>query len=510
MINRKKNLQQLQAQDFDVVIIGGGINGAGTCRDLSLQGLKVALIDKGDFASGTSSASSKLAHGGIRYLEQGQIKLVRESCHERELLIRNAKHLVHPLPFLYPLYKKSKLKPWMLKIGLWAYDKLSGKLKLNPHKMIKPTQLKQLEPALNTEELTGCGLYYDAQMDDSRIVIENCIDSHEKGAILCNYVECSSIEISPTVTTLTCKDTQGQHIFKVKAKRILNATGPWSDSFLKQVNPLHTKKLRPSRGSHIIVPSFLKDHAVVLKAPKDGRVFFAIPWHSKTLIGTTDIDEHNSPDTSEISEEEISYLLTQIQTYFPNQSIQKEDIISTFSGIRPLVLQESKTVSSVSREEVYAWDGPILTLRGGKYTTYRHICENLSHKLCTSLNHPFTSQTKHLPLPGGNFSTLEELVKELQIEFKTLSPDLCRNLAKRYGSRAKIVIQHCTSLKNGCEAIQDTPYVIGELHYGLQTEFIQTAEDFIRRRTTLALEFPSEKLTANVEELMKELSTENS
>lgn len=373
---RPQNLKRLQQETFDLVVIGGGITGAGVARDASSRGLKVALIEKNDYASGTSSRSSKLVHGGIRYLEQKEFGLVFEALTERQRLFELAPHLVHPLKFVIPLYKTGRVKPGLMKLGMMAYDFLSLYDAPELHSGFSPHELLQHYPLLQDRELLGGFTYFDAYMDDDRLVHETLRSACRYGTVATNFVKAESLETHEgQVTGVFCRDENGVS-FLVRARHVVSCVGPWTDEVGRELLCDWSPIMRPSKGTHLTFQRgrlHLKD-AVVMAAEK--RIVFAIPRHEMTIVGTTDTDFSDDPGEVRTHKEDVDYLLAVAQKYFPGAALQKSDIVSSYAGVRPLVYDGSQTESGTSREHVIMhFPLGVSFVAGGKYTTYRHMAE---------------------------------------------------------------------------------------------------------------------------------------
>lgn len=374
-----RDFSSLQKTTFDLLIIGGGINGAGIARDASSRGLKVALVEKNDFASGTSSKTTKLIHGGIRYLEQFNFKLVFESCQERYLLLRLVPHLVKPLKFIIPIYKDSPRGMFKINIGTMLYDFLAGKRCIRRRQILTAQEILEKEPSLSSNGLKGGVLYYDAQMDDVKLCLANILSAQKNGAITFNYLEATGfIEEEGKLNKVEVKDSSTSERFIIIAKAVVNSTGPWVDKVCKLDNPGAKEMLRPTKGVHLVYPKILNEHAVLLSHRGDKRVFFVIPWQGASLIGTTDTDYAGSLDNIEITEEDIDYLIGETKKTFSNLDIKKEKIISTFAGLRPLIYQGNKKSWTTSREHlIWQSQSGLISVAGGKYTTYRKLSEEV-------------------------------------------------------------------------------------------------------------------------------------
>ena len=389
--DREQSLQQLQntSQFYDLCVVGGGITGAAIARDASLRGLKVLLVEKEDFAQGTSSRSSKLVHGGVRYLEQYEFGLVMESTRERARLWKLAPELVTPLAFLFPTFQSSRVPLWKLNIGLWLYDLLSRFRSPSIHKKLGKKATLEVEPGLRSDDLVGSIFYWDGATDDALLTLSNILDAREAGALPLSKVKLDRIEWNDKVSshdkeghTLWLKDQLNPEStpLSVRARVVVSAAGPWTDQLLTTLNqsPGH-KLLAPTRGSHVVVPAsrLPAKHAIVAFHPKDGRVLFVIPWGECSIIGTTDVFDDGSPDHVHVTSDEINYLIDAANAYFPAAKVKRDDIISTWSGLRPLLAPpKDASASAVSREHFIHWHPPgLLVIAGGKLTTHREMAQ---------------------------------------------------------------------------------------------------------------------------------------
>ena len=379
-LTKLKNTREV----FDLLIVGGGITGAATARDAALRGLKVLLVEKGDFASGTSSRSSKLVHGGVRYLEQFELGLVMESTEERARLWRLAPRLVTPIPFLFPAYKNSRVPLWQLSIGLWMYDILALFRTPGLHKTYFKKRCLKEEPAMAQDGLVGAQFYWDGATDDSLITLANIIDARAAGATCVSRVKCGEIQFEDSPTgeahSAAFTDESTGESWTSLFRSVVFATGPWTDIALKGCAPTlpFPKLMQATRGSHIVVRKEVlpAKHAVVMTHPDDGRVLFAIPWSDFTVVGTTDLFDSDSPDNTKITSEEVDYLIESSLHYFPHHPIKRTDIVSTWSGLRPLVAPDNdgEGASEISRDHYLEWREPgAIVITGGKLTTHREM-----------------------------------------------------------------------------------------------------------------------------------------
>ncbi len=485
-----RNLEKLEATRHDVIIIGGGINGAGLARDLALRGLQVALIEKGDYGSATSSASTKLIHGGLRYLENFDLRLVFEACRERRTLMRVAPHLVHPLRFYLPVYKGDKRPLWMVRAGLFLYDLLAMFRNTHIHGVLSAEKAVVREPALRQEGLQGVAVYWDCRMDDARLCLENVIAAAEAGAEVANYLQATGLRKTDNrITGVDLRDLETGRNLRADGDIVVNMTGPWMDK-VRALDGEHDAMLRTTRGAHILVPRINKgDEALYLSSEQDDRLFFVIPWGDLSLIGTTDTDTDRPPEETVATEEDIDYLLEESANHLHGTTLTRECVVASFAGLRPLVADTRDTASNVSREHrIFVSDSGLISVGGGKYTTYRAVAEEVAELITTRLGRGMSkSRTAELPLPGGEPVDKGELVAAL--EGAGFLSRKAKTLADRYGSRVKQLLE----LVENQPSLQG-PVIDGsglsrlEVLYSVQFEQARTPEDILRRRTGLMLE----------------------
>jgi len=400
------------ASIYDVCILGGGITGAGIARESALRGLKTLLLEKNDFAFGTSSRSSKLIHGGVRYLENFEFALVFESTQERALLWKNAPQLCHPIPFLFPTFKESKLPLWKLNLGLWLYDILATFKTPSRHRKYSAKKTIAVEPKLRSKDLVGSIFYWDGATNDARLTLANIIEAKNSGADVLSRFEITYTQYEPEkkLHKISALDHLSGKTHTFYSKTIVCAAGPWSDQALSQLGiKRKAKLLATTRGSHFVVKRehLPLNHAVVVVHPKDERVMFAIPWGDHTVVGTTDIFDECSPDVVHMNAEEVDYLIDAIKDYFPEAAFKRSDILSVWSGLRPLIRpSDEESASEISREHHLEWLDPgLLVIAGGKLTTFRKMSEDAVLKLLEKSKesgiHFETlkkASTKHLPI----------------------------------------------------------------------------------------------------------------
>jgi glycerol-3-phosphate dehydrogenase len=473
---------------FDLLIIGGGITGAGVALDAVLRGLRVALIDKGDFASGTSSLSSKLVHGGLRYLEQGDFRLVYEALHERGRLLHNAPHLVHPLRFVLPFYEGARVPAWQFRLGLVLYDILAGGHNIRRSQATSLLHLRREFPGLRSMGLRGGAEYFDAQMDDARLCLEVLRTAALHGAVVANYVEAIAFERPDRVRA---RDHRGGREFAIAARQVLNATGPWGDAVRRLAGDTTGPLLRPTKGVHLIAPDRGLPAAFLLLHPADGRVFFVIPWLGKTLLGTTDTACDDSPDELAVTPDDVAYLLFGFNHYF-SPPLVESDVLGRFAGLRPLIRARPGEPSDLSREfQVHTSPSGLLTVAGGKYTTYRHMAEVITDTVVRRLGLSSRCRTRSFRLDGAPEQPWHRFAPAATHELTTrchLDEESARHLIARYGRRAVEVadcIDRDASL--GRRVVPGEPDILAEFVYQRDHEMALTPGDFLLRRTRLGL-----------------------
>jgi glycerol-3-phosphate dehydrogenase len=377
-VRRQENIQRLKNETFDLLIVGGGINGAGVARDASLRGMKVALIEKNDFSSGTSCRSSKLIHGGIRYLENLEFHLVFEALSEREKLFQMAPHLVHPLRFLLPVYQHSRVGMFKMSLGMWLYDALSMFRAPQLHERLDSKETMQRMPSLQPKELVGSYVYSDAYMDDDRLAIETlrCADRHQSALV--SYVQVGTSDFTNEIKTVQCHDLLGNEKFQVRARHVISCSGPWTDEVGSGWFSDWKKMMRPTKGVHITFQNkdFPLSSAMVME--EGGRIVFAIPRHDMVIVGTTDTDFKESPDQVQVQAKDVEYLLQVLKDYFPGIALGKENIQGAYAGVRPLVHDGSSSEGKTSREHtIFSRQEGVTFVAGGKYTTYRLMSQQI-------------------------------------------------------------------------------------------------------------------------------------
>ena len=473
---------------FDLIVIGAGINGAGIARDAAMRGLRVLLLDKSDIGSGTSSWSTRLIHGGLRYLEHWEFGLVRESLRERESLLRIAPHLIRPIPILIPIYKDGSRGRATIRIGMVAYDLLSFDKSLPRHRLLSRTQTLDKSPGLNPEGLVGGALYYDCQVEFAeRLVVENALSAKENGATVLTYA---------TVTKINADSVEfigrgGDETELARAPAVINAAGPWVDRVVANSEASTQRLIGGTKGSHVVVRSFTgaPPLAIYVEAESDRRPFFVIPWNSNYLIGTTDVRFEDNPDRVRSELWEVDYLLKEANRIFPGANLSRHDVSYTYSGVRPLPFTENEHEANITRRHFIRelpQNKNVLSIVGGKLTTYRHLAEECVDLICKKLGQDTPRcATALMPLPGAvelssyanNFRTTSELPAPVN-----------ERLLRIYGSRTANLLQLCA--KNPALTApfnKRADAIAAEIVFAFQAEEAKTLVDCLLRRTMIGL-----------------------
>lgn len=528
MLTRRVIWQNLERETYDLLIIGGGINGAGIARDAVLRGLKVLLVEKSDFAAGTSSKSSKLIHGGLRYLQQAEFGLVFEAVNERSLLLKLAPHLVRPLEFLVPTYRGQAPGRTLLHCGLLIYDALAKFSAPGLHHAYDARKLLLREPGLRTERLTGGVTYFDSVTDDARLTLENVLDARLHGAELLTYARVTGFlfeknralgESNAIAGVELCDELEPSRKARVRARVTVNATGPWADLMLRTLEADESGErlaraplLRPTKGMHVVVDAarLPVHHAVVMTKPEDRRVIFAIPWPdvdvpaaSRTVIGTTDTDYGGDPDRVASDASDVAYLLACANYYFPAAELSADDVLSTWAGLRPLSMPSSVglSASQVSREHRILHRKGLLTIIGGKLTTYRRIAAEVVDLAFAQLGREAPPcSTGERPLPGAvgllpaesGIEPLDSIMLALRaLGHPVIDMQVARHLANQYGVRALDIARRMQ--KSGCDDIDqerldpELPHLLCEVDVAVREEEALRLEDVLARRLPLLL-----------------------
>ena len=506
---RAAALSSMAAEPVDLLVIGGGITGAGVARDAALRGFRIALVDRGDFGSGTSSHSSRLIHGGIRYLEQRDFRLVFEASRERRVLLRIAPHLVRPLPFLFPVYRGGRVPGWKLRAGMWLYDALAAFRNVKGHRWLGPKQVRRAEPALKDRGLTGAALYWDAQTDDARLVLATMRSAARAGALVANYAEVTSL-LRPDgrVRGAVVRDVLSGEMRTVRALVVVNAGGPWVDALRRMDDPAAPPLLRLTKGAHVAVPRrrIGHEHAITLFSPIDGRVMFVLPWGELSYVGTTDTDADASPDEVRVTADDVTYLLRSANAAFPEAHLAANDVVSVWAGLRPLLRPDQANQaapSQVSREHrvVESAQG-LITIAGGKLTTYRVMARDVADRVAARLHQldgrPIAPRppTDRLPLPGGEAAELGVLVEGTRARGQPEAT--ARHLVASYGSETPAILNLVDRDRGlGEPIVPGRPQIWAEVAHAVEREMALRIQDVLVRRLHLFYEY-AEQATAVV------------
>ncbi len=504
---RTHNLVQLENERFDVLVIGGGVTGAGVALDAAARGYKVALVEKTDFASGTSSKSTKLVHGGIRYLPQFDFALVHEALVERGLLLRNAPFLVQPLAFLLPMYRGDRHPVGMpfttpggiglnqaLRIGLWLYDTLAGKYNIQRHRHVPLKEVLRLAPLLHTEGLKDGFIYYDGQTNDARLTLALMKSAVQAGATVANYAEVTSFvtEAGNITGARVCDRLSNQEII-VRARHVVNATGVFSEQVEALTGSDPQIQIEPSKGVHLVFSREdlrLGDTAIVLPETDDRRIIFIVPWQSRAVVGTTDTGSGDL-DHPTATHEDIAYLLKHLNRYL-SVSLTEAHIVSVYAGYRPLVHPRSVSgaPARLSRNHsVLKSPSGLVSIVGGKMTTYRRMAQDTVDVLSARDGKAPTRPTLHLPLVGSaGWPQAGRDVEEKGVALN-LSQETIAHLKMSYGSQASEVLQLVAGdVSLGKRLVEDLPYIRAEVIYACRCEMAMTPYDVLARRTSITLE----------------------
>ncbi len=513
MTPRDKMWGQLE-RTFDVLVIGAGIIGSGVAREAARRGLRVALLDQYDIAYGTSSRSSKLVHGGLRYLEQLRFGLVFESVQERRVLQRIAPHLVRPLAFLFPIYVGSKVTLWLLRLGMWVYDVLSLFRSPRLHRVLSPRNTIKTEPGLRAEGLKGAPLYYDCATDDARLTLETAIDAAFAGTVVVPQCKVVALHKDNTgrVARVEVEDNISKRRQSVSARIVVNATGPWTDATLALDAEGAAPLLELTKGVHIAVRhvKLPLHHAVTCFHPQDQRVLFAIPWGDLTYVGTTDTPYEGNPEEVHAELQDVNYLLAATRVYFPSYPLTTEDVVTTWAGLRPLIrpkAQAQKAPSSISREhEIYVGNDGVVTVAGGKLTTYRLIAKQTVNTLGKELRRrddgklpTHCSRTDRNPLPGAvGLSRHVHVVERVQQDSQgSVSSHSAHYLVEMYGQRALEIAALCAKHATlATPLVAGRPEILAQVYWAVEEEFATALSDFFVRRTQLFFRDVHHGLTA--------------
>ncbi|WP_430475924.1 glycerol-3-phosphate dehydrogenase [Thalassospira lucentensis] len=503
---------------YDLIIIGGGINGAGIARDAAGRGLKVLLCEKNDLASATSSASTKLIHGGLRYLEHYEFRLVREALREREVLLGNAPHIIWPLRFVLP-HRRDLRPAWMIRLGLFLYDHLGGRKKLPASKGISFANHVSGEPL--REGVTKGFVYSDCWVDDARLVVLNARDAKANGAEIHTRTECVGAKRVDDLWQVTLRDQENGQDRAVSGRMLINAAGPWCADLINPktgVVASNTKaNIRLVKGSHIVVPKLFDHDYCYIFQNGDGRIVFAIPYQDDfTLIGTTDVDFTGDPAKVKIDQDEIDYLCKLASGYFKKQ-VASDDVVWTYSGVRPLYAgnEGSENASKVSRDYTLKLEdndgaAPALHVFGGKITTYRKLAEHALQIISKELGAKDVPWTASAPLPGGDFpnASFEDAFVDYAQRYDWMDRAMLKRLLRAYGTRIEDVIGTASKVADLGTCYGHDLYE-AELRYLIDQEWVRGIDDVIWRRSKLGLRLDGDQIAVLKARLEQEKTDRN-
>ncbi|MGX7024684.1 glycerol-3-phosphate dehydrogenase/oxidase [Vagococcus hydrophili] len=501
--NRERidHLEKMSQNELDVLVIGGGITGAGIILDGVGRGLNVGLVEMRDFSSGTSSRSTKLVHGGLRYLAQFDVKTVAEVGQERAVVYENAPHVTTPLKMVLPFYDKGTFGSFTTSIGLDIYDRLARVKKEERKFMLDKKESLKREPFLKEKGLKGTGVYVEYRTDDSRLTLETIKKANEMGGLIASYAKVVKLLYSNTtgnIIGVTVLDTINKKEYPIYAKRIINAAGPWVDSIREMDNSKKGKFLHLTKGVHVVVDNarFPITNSIYFDTPYgDGRMMFAIPREEKVYIGTTDTFYEKNPAEPEIKREDVTYIIEGVNQMFDIEPLKLEDVESAWAGVRPLIHEDGKDPSEISRrDEIFVSDRGLYSIAGGKLTGYRKMAEEIVDKVLKDMEKSYEAvyiscQTKNQVLSGGEVGGgqgFEEFVKDgirIGTDNYNLTEKEASQLTHRYGSNVTSVYQYL--MEDNQTSLDDMTYAM--LRYGLEEEMVIHPIDFLLRRSSTML-----------------------
>ncbi len=515
-LDRQELLNTFGKETYDLVVIGGGITGGGIALDAASRGLKVALFEKGDFASGTSSKSTKLIHGGLRYLKQFDFWLVKEVGSERAIVHKLAPHLVLPEKMLLPLIENGSYGKWLTSIGLKVYDILAQVSGDDKRKMLEKKEALALEPLLPKKILKGAGYYAEYRTDDARLTIENIKTSLQFGARALNYAEVTDFLYQrDMVAGVKVKDMVSGKQFSVSSRYVINAAGPWVDELRSTNNSNKGKRLHLTKGVHLVFPhkKLPVKQSVYFDVP-DGRMIFAIPRGKVTYVGTTDTNYNQDKDKVTTDLADAIYLISAVNNMFPKIELGMEDIESSWAGLRPLIHEEGKSASELSRkDEIFTSDTGLISIAGGKLTGYRKMAERVVNRIARKMEEEYHStlkecSTDQIPLCGNAFKNYKQVKKYIkEVEGRILPDGFTKYdawfLVTNYGKQTEAILETYARLKDKDPAVR---MIKAELHFGIRFEMVQTPMDFFIRRTG-RLYFDIDSLRTYLEPVLEEFRT---
>lgn len=486
-LHRNTFIENIQSKEFDLLVIGGGITGAGIALDAATRGMSVALVEKQDFAAGTSSRSTKLIHGGLRYLKQFEFSLVREVGHEREIVYRNAPHLVIPEKMLLPITENGSLNMFSSSVGIYVYDVLAGVKRAERRRMLDKTETLAHEPLLKKEKLKGAALYTEYRTDDARLTIEILKTAASKGALCLNYLSAEGfIYENGKVCAVKIHDVISGRNIETKAKKVVNACGPWVDKLREKDNSLKGKRLHLTKGVHLVFEhkKFPLSQSLYFDA-SDGRMIFAIPRGNATYIGTTDTDYTGELERPSVTKQDVDYLLSAVNAMFEGINLTQKEIASSWCGLRPLIHEDGKSPSELSRkDEIFISESGVISIAGGKLTGYRKMAEKtvnlVAKQIQKETGKTFSScTTDKITLSGGNFENPKAVLKLIALlsekaKDMNCSGDEVKNLVYKYGTNTALILEKAKEILSIEKA---------EIWYCVHHEMTTSLSDYLIRRT---------------------------
>ncbi len=489
----KREPEKLEEKSFDLIVIGGGIHGAGIARDAALRGLSVALIEKGDFGSGSSSRSSKMIHGGLPHLEHFRFGSVREALHERSILLRIAPQVTRLVRFITPIYKEDPRGPFRIRTMLRLYDYLAGDPSIQPHRYLSPAEIMEIQPSIERNGLLGAGVYMDAVVDDARLCFLNVLDAYRAGAVCVNYVEAKEFLWSGgAISGVRAMEVKDMREVDILGKVVVNATGPWADLTCRLDSTEKDRTyVRLTRGVHIVVPLCLSGDALSISARKDGRAFFVIPWGNVSIVGTTDNDFRGHPDTVPVEQEEIDYLLNETARVLPRARLDRSSVLYAYAGLRPFV--KSDRFMPRREHRIVEHKSGLISVIGGRYTTYRAVAEQVVDLVIrrNNISAARPCQTATRVLPGAEIDDMALFIQDRKTTWRERLPGSERHvefLVRRYGVDSETILELALQDPRLLQPIAGgLPNILAEIVYSHLHEMGITMEDVLRRRLGISL-----------------------
>jgi glycerol-3-phosphate dehydrogenase len=498
---RRQNLIRLGQETFDILVIGGGITGVGIARHAARHGYKVALVEKGDFASGTSSKSSKLVHGGLRYLAEWELGLVFMACRQRRKLLHLAPHLVWPLPFVLPIYGDGPRPLWQIRAAMWLYDALATFRNTQSHQIWQADQALAKEPLLNPKGLVGAARYYDCGTDDARLTLVTLLDAHLAGAVITNYTKVTGLlQIRDRIVGAQVRDQWEGTEVEIQARVVVSAVGAWTDALLKLMGRPFQRWLRPTKGVHIVVrwQRAPTRAAITFHSPRDGRFMFLIPWKTHTIIGTTETDYEGDSDKVLVASEDVAYILEATQRTFPSACLSESDVVSAYASLRPLIREDGIPTYQNSRQHRIREVRPgLIVIAGGKLTTHcamaQKVMSEVAHILAQEHRGRLSSfwNDAQAPLPGGNagdWVNYQAQQKAAIVNRTGLPDEVARHLVTTYGTEVPHVLRLLPEKPTLADRITPhLPIIKAQVVHAARHEMALTLGDVLERRTHVQL-----------------------